>query len=107
MNNPPLAAAHRAEVERPPGRLHALRRRYRAHAQLLDAQNTIVISVKAQQGMILWRHAKHFHGELFERKQQLRPVSKQEIDIGSGEPDHYVRVFQFRMGVLARGDLEI
>src|SRR5579864_816025 len=56
MNDAPLTAVHRIEVEWPARLLHLLGGGHGAQPQLLDAHHAVIVRVEAQSRMMLGRH---------------------------------------------------
>jgi len=104
MDDAPLAAVHGAEVERLAGFLDTLGRGEGAHAQLFDAQNAIVVGVKTDARMVFVRHAQRFHGQLFERQQELGFVAEEQVDVGPAEADHDVGILKIGVRRFALAD---
>jgi len=97
VDNAPLAAIHRAEVERNFGFLHPLRRGHRAHPQFFDPEHAVVVGVEAKARVILTRHAQRLHRELFEGEKDFGFVRKQLRNVLAAELDHQLGTLDFRV----------
>ena len=104
VDDAPLAAVHRIEVERPARLLHLFGGGHGAQAQLLNPQHPIIVGVEAQQRMMLGRHAQRFHGQKLQRQQQFRFVGQQQIHVRAGELHQQIGIFQIGMQMLAFQD---
>ena len=107
VNNAPLPAVHRAEVERLMRFLHAFGGSLRAHAQFLNAQQAMVIRIEADAGVLFRGHSQSFHGELFQGQKKLGFIAQQEVHIGTTEANHQIRILKIGMKVLAFAHFEI
>src|SRR5579885_296934 len=94
MQNAALAAIHRTEQKRHPGLSHFFGSGKRAQPELFYAHQAMIIRIKADQGVLVRRHAESFRGQLLQRQKQLRLVFEQQIDVRSGEFHQNVRRFE-------------
>ena len=56
---------------------------HRAQAQLFDAQQAVIVGVEGNPRMVFRRHPQHFHGDVFQRQQQLGAIGKQQVDVAA------------------------
>jgi len=106
MDHPPLAAVHGAEPERNARSLNPLRGRGRAHAQLLNTQQPVIIRIERQARMVLAWDTQGFHRDVFQSQQKLCPIAQQQIHIRTAKLHHHVRIFYLWIGRMARKNLE-
>ena len=106
MDDAAFAAIHRIEVKWPARLLHIFGGGQGAEAQFLNTQRPVIVSIESHSRVVLRRYAQCLHRQQFQSKQQLRPVFKKQVDIGSGELDDDVRVLDVRLRVLANPNIE-
>lgn len=106
VDDAPLAAVHRIELERDACLANFFRSRSSAHAQLFDPQKPVIIGVEANPRMLFARHAQHFHGQLLERQHGFGLVGEKPLDIAACKTNQKIRRFEILMRSLAGYDLE-
>ena len=100
MDNAAFAAGHGIEVEGHVGALHLFGSDDGAHAQVFDAQQTIVVGIEGDERMILGRKVHGLHREVLKREQEFASVGEKQFDIGSREVDGDFGVLYFGMRIL-------
>lgn len=107
VNDAPFAAVHRIELERNASFANFFGGRSRAHAQLFDTQQPVIIGVEANAGMLVARHPQHFHRDLLERQHRLGFVGEKPFHIAAGKSNQKIRRLEILMRSLAGYDLEL
>jgi hypothetical protein len=107
MNHAAFTAVHGIELERNARALYFFRGGHCAQTEFLDAQQAVIVGVEGKARMVFRRHAQHFHGGVFEREQQLRPVTKEQIDVAAGELHDHIRRFEIVFRRASVGDLVV